>query len=84
MNFRGYIPFYKRNLKFAILVMLTQAGQITVQLADNIMVGHLGTAELAGVSFANSIIVLGPVFAALLFLWRFNKTTNQLIKSHNI
>ncbi len=62
MNFREYIPFYKRNLKVAVPVMLTQAGQITVQLADNIMVGHLGTAELAGVSFANSIIVLGLVF----------------------
>ncbi len=62
MNFREYIPFYKRNLKVAVPVMLTQAGQITVQLADNIMVGHLGTAELAGVSFANSIIILGLVF----------------------
>ncbi|OFY41145.1 MAG: hypothetical protein A2X18_12360 [Bacteroidetes bacterium GWF2_40_14] len=62
MNFREYIPFYKRNLKVAVPVMLTHAGQITVQLADNIMVGHLGTAELAGVSFANSIIVLGLVF----------------------
>ena len=42
--------------------MLTQAGQITVNLADNIMVGHLGTAQLAGVSFANSIFILGMVF----------------------
>jgi len=62
MNIKEYIPFYKRNLKVAIPVMLTQAGQITVNLADNIMVGHLGTAELAGVSFANSIIILGIVF----------------------
>ena len=62
MNLLEYIPFYKRNLKIAIPVMLTHAGQITVQLADNIMVGHLGTAEFAGVTFANSIIVLGIVF----------------------
>ena len=62
MFLKAYIPFYKRNLKVAIPVMLTQAGQITVNLADNIMVGHLGTAELAGVSFANSIFILGMVF----------------------
>jgi len=62
MFFKEYLPFYRRNLKVAIPVMLTQAGQITVNLADNIMVGHLGTAELAGVSFANSIFILGMVF----------------------
>ena len=59
MFIKGYIPYYKRNLKVAVPIMLTQAGQITVNLADNIMVGHLGTAELAGVSFANSILILG-------------------------
>ena len=62
MFIKEYIPYYKRNLKVALPVMLTQAGQITVNLADNIMVGHLGTAELAGVSFANSIFILGMVF----------------------
>lgn len=62
MNIKEYTPFYRRNLKLAIPVMLTQAGQITVNLADNIMVGHLGTTELAGVTFANSIIILGMVF----------------------
>lgn len=62
MNFKEYLPFYKRNLAMALPVMLTQAGQVTVQLADNIMVGHLGTAQLAAVSFANSIFILGMVF----------------------
>lgn len=62
MSFQEYLPFYKRNLKVAIPVMLTHAGQISVNLADNIMVGHLGTAELASVSFANSILVPGLVF----------------------
>ncbi|MGN0202740.1 MAG: MATE family efflux transporter [Candidatus Cryptobacteroides sp.] len=41
--------------------MITQAGQVVVQLADNIMVGHVGTAQLAGVSFANAILVIGIV-----------------------
>ncbi len=62
MNLKEYIPFYKRNLKVAIPVILTQAGQVSVHLADNIMVGRLGTTELASVSFANSIFVLGMVF----------------------
>lgn len=61
-RFSSYIPFYKRNLKLAVPVMITQAGQIVVQLADNIMVGHLGTAQFAGVSFANTIYLIGFVF----------------------
>lgn len=63
MKFKDYLPFYKRNAKVAIPIMVTQAGQYIVQLADNIMVGHLGTAELAGVAFANSLLVLANVFS---------------------
>lgn len=62
MFFKNYIPFYKRNLDLAIPVMITQAGQMVVQFADNIMVGHLGTVEFAGVAFANSIFTIGMVF----------------------
>ena len=60
-SIRKYLPFYRRNLKVALPVMITQAGQVVVQLADNIMVGHVGTAQLAGVSFANAIFVSGIV-----------------------
>lgn len=63
MTLKEYLPFYRRNLKVAFPVMVTQAGQVIVQLADNIMVGHLGAAQLAGVSFANAIIMIGLVFA---------------------
>lgn len=35
---------------------------MVVQFADNIMVGHLGTEELAGVSFAGNIMLIGFVF----------------------
>lgn len=63
MTLREYMPFYRRNLKVAFPVMITQAGQVIVQLVDNIMVGHLGAAQLAGVSFANAIIMIGLVFA---------------------
>ncbi|NOR86113.1 MAG: MATE family efflux transporter, partial [Bacteroidales bacterium] len=60
--FREYLPFYKRNLKVAIPVMLSQAGQVLVQQVDNMMVGAVGTVELAAAAFANSIFVLGLVF----------------------
>lgn len=62
MKWKNYIPFYKRNLKVAIPIMLTQLGGGIVQLADTIMVGHLGTEELAAAAFANSIFVIGMVF----------------------
>ena len=62
MNLKSYIPFYKRNLSLAFPVMITQAGQMIVQFADNIMVGHLGTSQFAGVGFANSLFAMGLVF----------------------
>ena len=62
MNLKSYIPFYKRNLSLAFPVMVTQAGQMVVQFADNIMVGHLGTSRFAGVGFANALFSMGLVF----------------------
>ncbi|TKG95907.1 MATE family efflux transporter [Puteibacter caeruleilacunae] len=62
MNIKSYLPFYKRNLAIAIPVMLSQAGQVMVQLADNMMVGHVGTVELAAASFAGSVFINGLIF----------------------
>ncbi len=62
MNIKSYIPFYKRNLSLAFPVMITQAGQMVVQFADNIMVGQLGTSQFAGVGFANALFSMGLVF----------------------
>lgn len=62
MNLKSYIPFYKRNLSLAFPVMITQAGQMIVQFADNIMVGHLGTSQFAGVGFAGMVFIIGFVF----------------------
>ena len=62
MNIKSYIPFYRRNLSLTIPVMITQAGQMVVQFADNIMVGHLGTSQFAGVGFANALFSVGMVF----------------------
>lgn len=63
MKFKDYIPFYKRNFKVALPVMITQAGTVIVQFADNIMVGQLGPTQLAGVSFANAIFIIGMMFS---------------------
>ncbi len=57
--FQSYMPFYRRNLKIAIPVMLAQLGQGTVQLADTIMVGHLGTIDLAAASFGGAVFFIG-------------------------
>ena len=62
MNLKSYIPFYKRNLSLAFPVMITQAGQMIVQFADNIMVGKLGTSQFAGVGFAGMVFIIGFVF----------------------
>lgn len=62
MNPAHYIPFYKRILSLALPIIISQVGQVTVSLADNIMVGHVGTAELAAASFANNIFTLGMFF----------------------
>ncbi|MEN8117061.1 MAG: MATE family efflux transporter [Bacteroidota bacterium] len=62
MNFQQYIPFYKRNLRLAFPIVLSQIGQVTVALVDNMMVGHVGTTELAAASFANSVFMIGMYF----------------------
>ena len=43
--------------------MLTQFGAVLVGLADSIMVGHYGTADLAAVSFSNALFFTVMVFA---------------------
>lgn len=62
-TFREILPYYKRNLKVAFPVMLTQFGAAMVGLADSIMVGHYGTADLAAVSFSNAIFFTVMVFS---------------------
>ena len=57
------LPYYKRNLKVAFPVMLTQLGAAMVGLADSIMVGHYGTADLAAVSFSNAVFFTVMVFS---------------------
>ena len=62
-SFRAYWPYYKRNLKVAFPVVMTQLGAVMVGLADSIMVGHYGTADLAAVSFSNAVFFTVMVFS---------------------
>jgi MATE family multidrug resistance protein len=57
-----YIPVYRKNLVLAVPVIFSQIGQVTVSITDNIMVGHLGTTELAAASFAINIFHIGMLF----------------------
>ncbi|MBR6034785.1 MAG: MATE family efflux transporter [Paludibacteraceae bacterium] len=50
-------------MKVALPVMLTQFGAAMVGLADSIMVGHYGTADLAAVSFSNALFFTVTVFS---------------------
>jgi MATE family multidrug resistance protein len=62
-KFKEYLPYYRRNLKVALPVMLTQLGASLGGLFDSMMVGHYGTVELAAVSFSNAIFFTVMVFA---------------------
>lgn len=63
MKIKKLVPYYKRNLKLAYPVMLAQLGQVTVSMADTIMVGRVGTTELAASAFANSIFIIIFIFS---------------------
>ncbi|MFI3280539.1 MAG: MATE family efflux transporter [Rikenellaceae bacterium] len=60
-RFSKYRAEYKANLKLAFPVVLSQLGQVVVQLADNIMVGQYGgdnSLPLAAASFGGSVFFL--------------------------
>ncbi len=59
MIFSQYTSEIKKNLALAAPVMLGMLGHTFVGFVDNIMVGQLGTAELAAVSLGNSFIFIG-------------------------
>lgn len=51
-----YIKEFSYNIKLATPVILGMLGHTLVQFVDNVMVGQLGTAELAAVSLGNSFM----------------------------
>jgi MATE family multidrug resistance protein len=56
--FSQYTKEFKYNLSLSFPVILGMLGHTFVQFADNIMVGQLGTAELAAVSLGNSFVFI--------------------------
>lgn len=56
--FQNYTQEFAYNLKLSYPVILGMLGHTFVAFADNIMVGQLGTAELAAVSLGNSFVFI--------------------------
>ncbi|MBU3821364.1 MATE family efflux transporter [Flavobacteriaceae bacterium XHP0103] len=56
MQLKNYTKEFKYNWQLAAPVMLGMLGHTFVSFIDNIMVGQLGTAELAAVSLGNSFM----------------------------
>ncbi|WP_461532401.1 MATE family efflux transporter [Sinomicrobium sp.] len=56
--FLQYTREFSYNLKLSFPVMLGMLGHTFVAFADNVMVGQLGTAELAAVSLGNSFVFI--------------------------
>jgi len=53
-----YTKEFKYNIKLAYPVILGMLGHTMVAFVDNVMVGQIGTAELAAVSLANSFMFI--------------------------
>lgn len=58
MLLKNYTKEFKYNWQLAAPVMLGMLGHSFVSFVDNIMVGQLGTAELAAVSLGNSFMFI--------------------------
>ena len=58
-KFSTYTREFKYNMKLAYPVMIGMLGHTFVQFVDNVMVGQLGTAELAAISLGNSFVFIG-------------------------
>ncbi|WP_224484550.1 MATE family efflux transporter [Robertkochia aurantiaca] len=58
MYLRQYTREFAYNFKLAYPVILGMLGHTFVAFADNVMVGQLGTAELAAVSLGNSFVFI--------------------------
>ncbi len=56
--FTDFKKHFRINLKLAYPVMLSHLGQMTVGVADNVMVGRVGKESLAAASLANSIFMI--------------------------
>ncbi|RZJ29988.1 MAG: MATE family efflux transporter [Flavobacterium sp.] len=58
MNFSKYAGEFSANLKLAYPVILGMLGHTLIGVVDNIMVGKLGSTELAAVSLGNTMVYI--------------------------
>jgi MATE family multidrug resistance protein len=58
MALKDYTKEFPKNLHIAVPLMVGQIAHLLVALADNIMVGKLGAAQLAAVSLGNTLIFI--------------------------
>jgi MATE family multidrug resistance protein len=58
MNFSSYTKEFSYNFKLAYPIILGMLGHTLIGIVDNIMVGKLGSTELAAVSLGNSFIFI--------------------------
>ncbi|WP_010228799.1 MATE family efflux transporter [Gillisia marina] len=58
MQLTAYTKEFKYNLSIAFPIMMGQLGHVLVGLADNLMIGQLGAAQLAAVSLGNSLVFI--------------------------
>ncbi|MBI1191678.1 MAG: MATE family efflux transporter [Bacteroidetes bacterium] len=54
--------YYRKLIRLAVPVSLGQVGHMMTNVADTVMVGKLGTIELAGVTLANNVFVFLFIF----------------------
>lgn len=59
MNLSQYTKEFAYNIKLAYPVILGMLGHTLIGIVDNLMVGNLGSTELAAVSLGNSFIFIG-------------------------
>jgi len=62
MKAQDFKEHFKRNYLLAYPVVLSQLGHVLVGAADSVMVGRVGTAELAAVSVANAVFSVTMMF----------------------
>lgn len=60
--FQQYRRHYVDTIRLGVPIVLGQLGIVLVGLADNIMVGRYGTADLAAASFVNSVFNIPILF----------------------
>ena len=59
MNLSQYTKEFSYNIKLAYPVILGMLGHTLISIVDNIMVGNLGSTELAAVSLGSSFVFIG-------------------------